>query len=160
MKWAVSFGDFYTRSSAEDFLFDVLEEFFKAPIAQKFQPFNLKGESVGLGRHAGGLFVHKLFSNFTANLIIHPYTPKVSRQIAACLKRVLGALGVRWEHGEENASGGTGVPPERRQGIRESGRGGGGPEHDGRRTRGPREEGFGGRGPQADGATAGRGARR
>jgi hypothetical protein len=37
-------------SSAQDLVFDMLEEFAKAFSAQNFQPFNFEGELVGLGR--------------------------------------------------------------------------------------------------------------
>lgn len=39
------------NSSAQHFLFDLLTEFIKALIAQKFQPFNLQGQPVGHGRY-------------------------------------------------------------------------------------------------------------
>jgi hypothetical protein len=77
---AFSFWDINTRSSAQDFLFDELEEFVKAFVAQKFQPLNFKRESVRRGGYGVGLLVNALVSH-TATFIIVSYTPKVSREI-------------------------------------------------------------------------------
>jgi len=48
------------------------------------------------------------------------------------VERILGVLGVPWEHGKENAFGSAGIPPEHGQDIRQDRRESGGPQHDAR----------------------------